>query len=58
LPDGGTRVTHRATIPRGALDRFGLEFSPEFNAGIRATLRSLSAAVRAARELQEAGDVR
>lgn len=42
LPRGGTRVTHRATIPRAALDTFGLNFSPEFNAGIRATLRQLS----------------
>jgi hypothetical protein len=44
LPHGGTRVTHRATIPRAALDTFGLNFSPEFNAGIRRTLRQLSAA--------------
>jgi hypothetical protein len=44
LPNGGTRVTHRATIPRAALDTFGLNFSPEFNAGIRRTLRQLSAA--------------
>jgi hypothetical protein len=43
LPRGGTRVTHRATIPRASLDTFGLNFSPEFNAGIRATLRQLSA---------------
>jgi hypothetical protein len=43
LPRGGTRMTHRATIPRAALDTFGLNFSPEFNAGIRATLRQLSA---------------
>jgi hypothetical protein len=43
LPRGGTRMTHRATIPRAALDAFGLNFSPEFNAGIRATLRQLSA---------------
>lgn len=44
LPRGGTRVTHRATIPRAALDTFGLNFSPEFNAGICRTLRQLSAA--------------
>jgi hypothetical protein len=43
LPHGGTRVTHRATIPRAALNTFGLNFSPEFNAGIRRTLRQLSA---------------
>lgn len=43
LPRGGTRVTHRATIPRAALDTYGLNFSPDFNAGIRATLRKLSA---------------
>jgi hypothetical protein len=43
LPNGGTRVTHRATIPRAALDTYGLNFSPEFNAGIRRTLRQLSA---------------
>lgn len=43
LPGGATRAIHRATIPRGALDVFGINFSPHFNAGIRATLKSLSA---------------
>lgn len=46
LPGGATRVVHRATIPRGALDVFGFNFSPDFNAGIRATLTSLAAVSR------------
>lgn len=41
---GGTVVTHRVLIPRAALDTFGIEFSPAFNAGIRVTLQALSAA--------------
>lgn len=43
LPGGATRAIHRATIPRGALDVFGFNFSPDFNAGIRASLKSLAA---------------
>lgn len=46
LPGGATRALHRATIPRGALDVFGINFSPDFNAGIRATLKSLAAAAQ------------
>jgi uncharacterized protein YndB with AHSA1/START domain len=42
LPDGGTRISHRATIPRAALDAFGKDFSPRFNAGIQATLEALA----------------
>lgn len=45
---GGTRITHRASIPRAALDTFGLNFSPDFNAGIRTTLRTLSSVATAA----------
>ena len=43
LPRGGTRMTHRATIPKAAPDTTGLNFCPEFNTGVRATLRRLSA---------------
>nr|ANY57977.1 hypothetical protein [uncultured bacterium] len=39
--DGGTRVTHRATVPRAALDAFGLEFSPALYAGMHASLTAL-----------------
>jgi hypothetical protein len=42
LPGGGTRITHRANVPRAALDLLGHEFSPALNDGIRRTLRSLS----------------
>ena len=42
---GGTRVTHRPTVPRAALDEFGLEFSPALYAGIRQTLVALRATV-------------
>jgi hypothetical protein len=43
LPGGGTRMTHRATIPRAAQDTIGLNYCPDFDYGIRATLRRLSA---------------
>jgi hypothetical protein len=43
LPGGGTRITHRATVPRAALDHFGLEFSPAHNAGMRHSLQRLCA---------------
>lgn len=46
LPGGGTRITHRATVPRAALDAFGLDFSPKLYAGIKRTLDALSAAAR------------
>lgn len=42
LAGGGTRITHRVTMPRSALDLFGLDFSPRFNAGMRATLATLA----------------
>lgn len=42
LPDGGTRITHRVTVPRAALDRFGLQFSPDLNDRMRTTLEALS----------------
>lgn len=45
LPTGGTRITHRAVIPRGARHRFGPSFDPDFCAGVRATLRALAARV-------------
>ena len=43
LPDGGTRITHRATVPRAALDAFGLEFGPALYAGMHETLKALAA---------------
>jgi hypothetical protein len=42
LPDGGTRITHRANVPRAALDLFGHEFSPALNDGIRRSLDALA----------------
>jgi len=42
LEGGGTRITHSATIPSGALAEFGMEFRLAFNDGIRETLRALS----------------
>ena len=50
LADGGTRITHRTTVPRAALDEFGLEFSPALYAGIRQTLVALRAAVEGSSE--------
>jgi hypothetical protein len=44
LPASGTRITHRATVPRAALDAFGLEFSPALYAGIHQTLAALAKA--------------
>jgi uncharacterized protein YndB with AHSA1/START domain len=41
LAGGGTRVVHRATVPRAALDAFGLEFSPALYAGMQASLEAL-----------------
>lgn len=42
LPDGGTRITHSVSMPRAALEKFGMNFSPDFNASVRATLDRLS----------------
>jgi len=42
LPDGGTRITHSVSMPRAALEKFGMNFSPNFNASVRATLDRLS----------------
>lgn len=42
LPDGGTRITHRANVPRAALDLLGDEFSPALNDGIRRSLAALA----------------
>jgi hypothetical protein len=42
LPGGGTRITHRATVPRTALELFGMKFSPDLNSGMVATLEALS----------------
>lgn len=42
LPDGGTRITHRATVPRAILDVLGLEFSPALYAGMHASLQALA----------------
>jgi hypothetical protein len=50
LGDGGARVTHRTTVPRAALDEFGLEFSPALYAGIRQTLVALRAVVEGGSE--------
>jgi len=47
LPDGGTRIVHRASIPRSAVEVFGSEFSPRFNAGVEATVAALSEQARA-----------
>ena len=46
LPGGGTRITHRARLPRAALDVFGLDFSPRLNEGMRLTLAALSDAAQ------------
>jgi hypothetical protein len=42
LPGGGTRITHGVTMPRAALDAFGMHFSGDYNAGMRDTLWALS----------------
>jgi hypothetical protein len=42
-PGGGTRITHRAKVPRAALDVYGHDFSPRFNEGLRRTLAALTA---------------
>jgi hypothetical protein len=47
LPSGGTRITHQVTMPRGALDLFGMHFSGDFNTGVKATLQALSTRARA-----------
>lgn len=44
LDDGGTRITHRAIVPRAALDAFGLEFGPALYDGMRESLTALSSA--------------
>lgn len=43
LENGRSRVTHRLTLPRAALDQLGMEFSPRFNAGMQESLARLSA---------------
>jgi hypothetical protein len=42
LANGGTRITHSVSMPRAALEKFGMNFSPDFNASVRATLDRLS----------------
>jgi uncharacterized protein YndB with AHSA1/START domain len=42
LPGGGTRITHTVSLPRSALDVFGMDFSPRFNAGMVTTLEALA----------------
>ncbi len=42
LPDGGTRITHRANVTRAALDLLGDEFSPALNDGMRRTVQALA----------------
>lgn len=42
LPRGAVRVRHRATVPRGLLDRTGTSFSAELNAQLREGLRVLA----------------
>jgi hypothetical protein len=45
LPDGGTRVVHRANVPRAVLDAFGLEYGPLLYARMRESVRALAARV-------------
>lgn len=45
LPDGGTRIVHRATVPRALLDAFGMEFGPVLYEGMRRSVAALAAAV-------------
>ncbi|MGC4897172.1 SRPBCC family protein [Micromonospora sp. DT31] len=49
LDGGATRVVHRATVPRAALDAFGLEFSPALYAGIHTSLAALKKLVEGER---------
>jgi uncharacterized protein YndB with AHSA1/START domain len=49
LDGGATRVVHRATVPRAALDAFGLEFSPALYAGIHSSLAALKKLTEALR---------
>lgn len=58
LPGGGTRITHRALVPRAALDVLGLEFSPALNEGMRSTLQRLRTALEPAAPVQETSDAR
>jgi uncharacterized protein YndB with AHSA1/START domain len=44
LPGGGTRITHRATVPRAILDALGDEFGPVLYEGMRQTLDALAKA--------------
>jgi hypothetical protein len=42
-PDGGTRITLSAKVPREALDVYGFDFSPRLGEGMRGTLAALAA---------------
>lgn len=45
LPGGGTRIVHRATVPRAVLDAFGMEFGPVLYDGMRRSVEALAASV-------------
>lgn len=45
LPDGGTRVVHRANVPRAVLDALGVEYGPVLYARMRESVRALAARV-------------
>jgi Polyketide cyclase / dehydrase and lipid transport len=42
LPAGGTRITHRANVPRAVLDAYGLDFAPVLYDGMRRTIEALA----------------
>ncbi|HEX6077296.1 MAG TPA: YciI family protein [Micromonosporaceae bacterium] len=41
--DGGTRVVHRANVPRAVLDAFGLEYGPLLYSRMRESVKALTA---------------
>lgn len=58
LPDGRTRVVHRATVPRALLDALGMDFGPELYDGMRQSVAALVADVEAEVGLTDAASVR
>jgi hypothetical protein len=45
LREGGTRVVHRANVPRAVLDAFGLEYGPLLYSRMRQSVQALAAIV-------------